>query len=273
MIDENALNIYTDGSSYARPRRGGVGILFVWVDSSGNEITEPLNLPGFAGASNNKMELMACICALKESASYTDKRNFSRILIHTDSQYVKENYQNAKFDWPKSRWHTRSGSPVANAHLWKDLIKAARKVGMPVCFRKVKGHSKDRYNGVVDKLAKQSAGLPINKPVSSVTVRRKLSPKTTVPGSVRMLGQRLTIRIITSEYMQVQQTNKYRYEVMSKHSQYYKSIDFLYSSIPLKPGHIYSVRLNRDSGNPGILKVFKEVVVPAKETHKASSKY
>lgn len=39
--DENALNIYTDGSMLRGPRRGGAGLLFIAVDSKGSE---PLRL-------------------------------------------------------------------------------------------------------------------------------------------------------------------------------------------------------------------------------------
>jgi hypothetical protein len=45
-LDDRDLNIYTDGSSYSGPRRGGVGILFVTVDDEGNEQTEAYPLPG-----------------------------------------------------------------------------------------------------------------------------------------------------------------------------------------------------------------------------------
>ena len=141
MIDENALNIYTDGSCRSGPRRGGVGILYVWIDSSGNEETDTLPQLGFPGATNNEMELKAPIYALKNSGAYMDKGHFSRILIHTDSQYVVNNYRNAMFTWPKKRWRTMSGSPVANAHLWKDLVKAMKKTRKRVDFVWVKGHS------------------------------------------------------------------------------------------------------------------------------------
>jgi ribonuclease HI len=259
MIDETALNIYTDGSSYSKPRRGGVGILYIWVDSLGNEISEALPHPGYAGATNNQMELMASICALKNSGVYLEKGDFTKIVIYTDSQYIVTNYRNAMFGWPKMQWRNRLGKPIANAHLWKDLVRAIKNARKFVEFVKVKGHSKDKHNKAADKLAKESAKQPIMKPLSVVTVRRKLSSNATAPGSVPMLGQRTTIRVITSEYMPVQRTVKYRYEIMSKASEHYKKVDFFYSKEPLKPGHSYSVRFNKDNRNPGLLKVFKEV--------------
>jgi hypothetical protein len=54
MVYEKALNIYTDGSSLpAAPRRGGIGILFVTINESGDEVAENIELPGHAGATNN----------------------------------------------------------------------------------------------------------------------------------------------------------------------------------------------------------------------------
>jgi co-chaperonin GroES (HSP10) len=35
---EEALNIYTDGSSFQRPRRGGVGIRYIIINYAGDEV-------------------------------------------------------------------------------------------------------------------------------------------------------------------------------------------------------------------------------------------
>ena len=63
--DERDLNIYTDGSSYSGPRRGGVGILYVVVDESGEERVAPYPRPGYVGATNQQTELRAAIDALE----------------------------------------------------------------------------------------------------------------------------------------------------------------------------------------------------------------
>ena len=41
MIDDEALNIYTDGSCQPNPGPGGVGILFVTVNDEGNNVCYP----------------------------------------------------------------------------------------------------------------------------------------------------------------------------------------------------------------------------------------
>jgi len=86
MIDPHALNIYTDGSSYSGPRRGGMGVLYVWVDASGIEQSDSPYQDGVIQATNNLMELLAPIRALQAAGPYLEKRYFSRVLIHCDSQ-------------------------------------------------------------------------------------------------------------------------------------------------------------------------------------------
>lgn len=258
MIDEYALNIFTDGSSYQHPRRGGMGLLYVWVDAVGAECLESPNLPGIKQATNNKMELLAIVRAIENASPYLKKRNFSRILVHTDSQYVWKYYKIAMFQWSKNKWCNRWGRPVANATEWKNFVKAVQKIRMHVDINWIKG-KKHPYTKLVDKKAKASANQPTEPARSVVTVRRKTSPETTDERSVEMNGQRATIRIITSEYLEVHHTNKYRYEVITKTSKYYLKVSFLHSRELLKPGHSYYVQFNREQHSPGLVKVFREL--------------
>ena len=69
MIIENAIIIYTDGSSFSRPRLGGIGIRLVIINSLGQEEVEDISLAGSAATTNNQMELYACIKSLKEALS------------------------------------------------------------------------------------------------------------------------------------------------------------------------------------------------------------
>jgi ribonuclease HI len=259
VIDENALNIFTDGSCYERPRRGGVGILFVWIDSAGIEQAEPLEQWGTAQGTIGRMELLAPTLALQGANPYLQKRRFSRILVHSDSQYLVRFWSVAVNVWSKNKWRKKGGAPVENADQWQDLIRATQKVRMRVDFVWVEGHAKDPYNKQADRLARQSAQHPYRDAPTVATVRRKKSPLKTDPKSVAMRGQRIAIRIVASEWMRVQRTNKYRYEVVSMSSPFHGAVSFLYSDFLMKPGHTYSVRLNSDDGNPSLLKLFKEI--------------
>ncbi len=259
-IIEGPLQIYTDGSSYSKPRTGGVGIRYIWAGGNGEETIEDFEVSGYKGATNNQMELQSCIIALKEVIKKFELTSVEEIFIFTDSLYVSENYPKAKFQWPKTKWLTRYGSPVENVKLWKELIKLVGKINRPVKIKWVKGHKGNEHNKAVDKLAKQSAKKPLlNRPLEITHVRRKLTHKSVCRGSVVMCGQRISIRIIECKYLRAHKTNKYKYEVLSKGSQYYKNVDIAYSDGTLKAGHSYIVTFNKNSKNPKILSVISEI--------------
>lgn len=130
---------------------------------------------------------------------------------------------------------------------------------MRVLFQKVKGHSVDIHNIVADRLAKDSANNPRQRPLSVRIVRRKKSKEKTKVGCVGITGQQITIRIIEGQYLDVQKLYRYRYEVMSIASPFYRKVDFIISTAVLREGHIYSVRFTRDQDNPRIVKVFREI--------------
>ncbi len=264
-LDERDLNIYTDGSSYSGPRRGGIGILFVTVDAQGDEQVEAYPLPGYDGATNNQAELEACVQALlavTKRHPFIDPAPFRQIVIRTDSKYVVENYNRALYQWQSNKWLTRDGNPVANAQQWEELIKLVFRAGKRVEFRWVKGHRESTHNKTADKLAKASAALRSGQRLSIVKVRRKKTDRSVEPGSVGMHGQRMTVRIITDEFLPTQRTNKYKYEVISTGSEFRGCVDVIYSepSIHLSAGHTYYVRVNDEPQRPRVLKMFREIV-------------
>lgn len=266
-IDDEALTIYTDGSSYQGPRRGGVGILFVTVDDDGHERINEYALPGYAGVTNNQMELQACIEALKALITRRvplEPGDYKRVEVRTDSMYVTENIYAARFVWPRNGWMTREANPVSNVPLWKELVRAANRVHRRVDFEWIKGHKRDPHNRAVDKLAKASAQQPIRGPVTITKVRRKTSARKLEIGSVQMLGQRVTIRIMKDEYLRQQDMNRYVYEVLSRRSEFRGCVDVIFSeaSVCLSAGHTYHVRFNDDTPAPRILKSFREITKP-----------
>ena len=262
MVIENAINIYTDGSSFSRPRSGGIGIRLVIINSSGQEEVEDKSLAGYTAATNNQMELYACIEGLKVAMRHSAFDSFGHIAIHSDSQYVTENYIRAFYVWSKNKWCNYYGKPVDNATLWKELLHTVKKCYnhyKKVDFYWVEGHAKNQHNKAADKLARQSGRKAFNPPLTVVKVRRKLSAKSVEPGCVPMLNQRISIRIITDEYLKLQKRFKYKYEVISKSNPYSGNIDFAYSEIILNAGHCYSIRFNDSPHNPTITKMFKEL--------------
>ncbi len=260
MVYENALNIYTDGSSLPHPRRGGIGIRYVTIDASGHEVTQDETLPGYKDATNNEMELMACIKALEGTREHEKIDFVERVYIFTDSMYVRDNLKRAMYDWPRQRWLNRDGRPVENAGLWKDLVKQMQKVPRRVEFRWVKGHSRDPHNKAVDKLAKQSAKGILNPAVKVSSVRRKITALPVEKGCVKMHGQVMSIRIITDTYLSLQRLYRYKYEVLTPDSDYCGKVDWIYSSHLLRAGHHYEVRVNEDTKNPRVVELLREVI-------------
>lgn len=252
VLDENALNIFTDGSSYGSPRRGGYAFRIITVGDD-----------GYAGATNQEMELTAAIAALAYITSRRspyDLRDFSKVVVYTDSLYLKNNVDNALYRWPMTHWCDRNGNPVVNATLWKDLVKGIFRLSPKrVYFEWVKGHKASANNRAVDKGAKKSATGPLHGPLKVEQVRRKLTDQKTEAGSIRCEGQRITLRVVTERWLREQRIGRYRCEVMSKASPYHRNIDWLYSNELLKAGHTYYVRLNDEPARPRIQTVFREV--------------
>lgn len=102
--------------------------------------------------SNNRMEMKACIEALK---AIKDDWKGHLIKLHSDSAYIVDCINDKwyvkwrEFDWHRNKAKTK---PVKNPDLWRELIDLYE--GMPkVEFIKVKGHSGIPLNEKADELA------------------------------------------------------------------------------------------------------------------------
>ncbi len=260
VSSSTALCIYTDGSCRHHPRRGGVGFRLVFPDyCEMDEVEKDYSPTGFKGATINQMELKACILALEEAMTFQEINQIQRIIIHTDSKYVKDNYPRAIHQWSKNKWGKTSGAPVLNADLWKELLKTVQKTRKRVEIVWVKGHAKNEHNKAADRLAKASSKRPINRLPNIVDVRRKWTDKKIDVGCVKMCGQKIAIRIVVSEYLSVQKITKYTYEIISKSSKYYGLMDVIFSTHLLKAHHCYLVSFNKNNEFPQILKIFEEI--------------
>jgi len=260
LFRKNILYIYTDGSSLPKPRKGGMGIRYVYLDDDENEKRIDIEPEGYKGATNNQMELMAVIEGIKQVKYQNIDVKYNCIEVRTDSRYVSDHKNLAIYNWSKNGWCNNFGKPIENAQLWKDLIRELRNVGCKVEIKWVKGHSKDPDNKAVDKIAKHSAKTALHEPLVPVKLRRKKSTKKTKRGSVEMKGQRISINVINEESMRLSGLYKYRYEVISKGSEFFGNVDLIYSElVELKAGHKYVVTFNGDNKNPRILKVIKEI--------------
>lgn len=260
MTYEDAINIYTDGSSYSNPRRGGLGIRIIVYDDNGDEVIEDYPSQGHKGATNNSMELLACIEGIKLAQCHSYHSRVKRIVIFSDSMYVVNNYTNAIFQWPKQHWRNKNGRPIENAQLWKEFVKLYKSESKRIELKWVKGHAKNIHNKAVDKQAKNSAKGFLKSELKIQKIRRKKTDTKTIIGSIVPEGQRISLYIVGDEYFPIQKCYKYRCQVISKNSKYYDNVDFLFSDLLLNAGHQYYVQLNKNTGNPMIIKVFRELI-------------
>jgi ribonuclease HI len=133
--------IFTDGACSGNPGPGGWGALICSPEGD-NELTG-----GAAETTNNRMELLAAIEALK---SLPDG---STICLTTDSVYVKDGITGWIKNWKARGWKTAAKKPVKNIDLWQALDSQAQR--HQIEWRWIKGHAGHAGNERADELARQ----------------------------------------------------------------------------------------------------------------------
>ena len=87
LLDPRAIHVYTDGSCYKNPGgSSGCAAIVHFPDHLGRQ-DEPIVDFGCAESSNNRMELMACIKALRWVRDNQPWSDVTRVQIVTDSTY------------------------------------------------------------------------------------------------------------------------------------------------------------------------------------------
>lgn len=138
------VTIYTDGACRGNPGPGGWGALLIW---NGREKT----LSGAAPhTTNNRMELKAVIEALRAL------KKPCRVNLHSDSALIINTFTRGWIDnWLRRGWRRADKKPVENRDLWEELLQAMSP--HQVNWVKVKGHSDDERNNLVDRLAVEAS--------------------------------------------------------------------------------------------------------------------
>ena len=141
--------IFTDGACRGNPGPGGWGALLRYG------ATEKTLFGGEPDTTNNRMELMAAISALEALTRP------SRIVIVTDSAYVKNGVSQWIHGWKRNGWRTADRKPVKNVELWQRLDQAQAR--HQVEWRWIKGHAGHAENERADELAglgaREAAGV------------------------------------------------------------------------------------------------------------------
>ena len=141
---ETITDIFTDGACSGNPGPGGWGAILTFRDKT-REI-----YGGERETTNNRMEMMAAICALETLTRPVRAR------IYTDSTYLKNGITTWLPNWKARGWKTASRKPVKNQDLWQRLEAAI--APHEVSWHWVKGHAGHPQNERADALARK--GIP-----------------------------------------------------------------------------------------------------------------
>ena len=133
------VEIFTDGACKGNPGPGGWGAVLV----AGEHEKELFG--GELGTTNNRMELLAVIEALKALSRPCE------VIVHTDSQYVQKGISEWIHGWKARGWKSAARAPVKNVDLWQQLDAAQAR--HKIEWRWVRGHSGHAGNERADALA------------------------------------------------------------------------------------------------------------------------
>ncbi|HUG58402.1 MAG TPA: ribonuclease HI [Candidimonas sp.] len=144
-MNSSQVEIWTDGACKGNPGLGGWGVLL----RQGRH--EKVLYGGEAETTNNRMELMAVIQALRALKRRCD------VVVHTDSQYVLKGMSEWITNWKRRGWLTADKKPVKNADLWRELDELGEQ--HTLTWQWVRGHTGDPGNERADELANMGVDL------------------------------------------------------------------------------------------------------------------
>lgn len=153
------LKIYTDGACSGNQNENNVG---GWgaVLEYGEHQKELYG--GQANTTNNRMEMMALIEALKAV-----KKDNQTIDVFSDSSYLMNCFREKWYEgWLKNNWVNSSKKPVENRDLWEELLSLVE--GHNISFYRVKGHvnlnsKTTNFNALYEKFIQMNgAGFSFN---------------------------------------------------------------------------------------------------------------
>ena len=141
-MEHKEIHVYTDGSSRGNPGPGGYGIV---MEQKGSNYFKEFS-EGFRKTTNNRMELLAVVEALKKI-----KKDNQKIIVYTDSKYVVNSVEKKwVFAWQKNNFKKKK-----NIDLWLEFLKEYKKHS--VRLKWIKGHNNHPQNERCDSLAVEAS--------------------------------------------------------------------------------------------------------------------
>ncbi len=141
------VTVYTDGACSGNPGPGGYGVLM----KSGKHTKEMSQ--GYRRTTNNRMELLAVIVALKTLTRPCE------VTLYSDSRYVVDAIEkNWAKSWKARGWKKADKQPALNADLWAEALDQLAKHKVKLVW--VKGHASNEGNNRCDEIAVAASRTP-----------------------------------------------------------------------------------------------------------------
>lgn len=145
--------VFTDGACTAnggKNAKGGIGVYF--PNAELENISEKFTQ---SPITNQRAELSAIYKALK---LITDKLEFNKIIIITDSRYSIKSLTEWIKNWEKNEWKTANKKPVKNLDLIKPIYSILKKYDNRIKFNHVRSHTgKKDFNSLGNAMADELA--------------------------------------------------------------------------------------------------------------------
>lgn len=162
-LSPEKIVVYTDGGCRGNPGPGGYGVIIITGEAR-IELAE-----GFRLTTNNRMEMMACLAALRALKPPAD------IILHSDSRYVVNGINKGwARKWRANNWMRTKSEAAENSDLWAQLLDLCE--SHRVRFVWVPGHSGQPENERCDELATAAAEDPDLKEDRAYAEGRTRSP-------------------------------------------------------------------------------------------------
>jgi ribonuclease HI len=163
-LQTEEYHLFSDGACRGNPGPGAyaaIGEIFKEGNVEG-QVQSLFTKVGFdQNTTNNRMELLGAIWALKEMLDFIEKNkiNHDKIVIKlfSDSKYVVDGITKWIVNWVKRGWKKADGGKPENIDLWKELfeLKLKFKDFSELEFIWVKGHSGHQQNEICDQLCNE----------------------------------------------------------------------------------------------------------------------
>ena len=267
VLDPRALQIHTDGSAFRNPGHMSGCAAIAHYPEHLNREDEEIFAFGYPESTNQRMELLACVEALKWVRVNGPWPGVTCVLIVTDSKYVHDYVRQAIF-WKRNGWRRGDGKPIFNDDFWDALLKAWAKAGIRIEFVWVRG-KKTEIEKRVHALAKDAAlqGGP--------NVDRGYRPgafcRSMVNGGVALpfpaSGQVVAIRPYAKKpVLKKGKEERISFNLFHEATQTYESKFYAFTTaslaFELHRGHGWKVQFNAEPKYPQIVVIIAEVPLP-----------